>query len=186
MLIGPRFTDVPELHSVKTPGGARPQLTFFKDRVTNAQYQPGSGNFFIFESDKGGGEWYQIYRYDVATGNITMLTDGKSRNLGPVFEHSGNRIAYNSTRLNGQDTDIWVMDATDPKTDRMLMQLQGGGWSPIDWAHDGKQLLVHEGISAKKSNLWMVDVSSGEKKQITPRTEEEVAYGRARFSRDGK
>lgn len=186
MLITTRFADVPNVHAVTLPGGARTQLTFSKERVSGARYQPTSGNYFIFSSDKGGGEWYQIYRYDMANGNITLLTDGKSRNLSPVFEHDGNRIAYNSTRRTGQDTDIWVMDATDPKTDKMLLQLQGGGWSPSDWSRDGRQLLVHESISANRSNLWLVDMATGEKKQLTPQSNDEVAYGRALFSRDGK
>ena len=185
MLIGTRFADVPEIHQVKMPGGVRTQLTFFHDRVAGAQY-PESGNFFIFSSDKGGGEWYQIYRYDVGSGAITMLTDGKSRNLNPVFEHHGNRFAYNSTRRTGQDTDIWVLDASDPKSDHMLVQLQGGGWSPSDWSRDGKQLLVHESISANKTNLWLVEVATGQKRQITPDTNDEVAYGRAQYSADGK
>lgn len=185
MLITTRFSDVPQIHVVKMPGGARSQLTFFHERVSGAQY-PENGNFFIFSSDKGGGEWYQIYRFDVATGAVTMLTDGKSRNLGPVFERHGTRFAYNSTRRTGQDTDLWVMDATNPSSDHMLLQLQGGGWSPLDWSRDGKQLLVHESISANKANLWSVDVATGQKKQLTPATDDEVAYGRAQFSGDGK
>src|SRR5881275_83657 len=121
MLITTRFADVPEIHLVKTPGGARSQLTFFRDRVQAARYQPKSGNYFIFSSDKGGGEWFQYYRFDLSTGEITLLTDGKSRNLGARFAHIGNRFVYTSTRRTGQDTDIWIMDATDPKSDRMLL-----------------------------------------------------------------
>src|SRR5215469_17351918 len=33
MLITTRFADVPQIHLVKTPGGARTQLTFFPDRT---------------------------------------------------------------------------------------------------------------------------------------------------------
>src|SRR5579871_1077434 len=43
MLIGTRFADVPQIHSLKTPGGARTQLTFFRDRVQTALYQPKVG-----------------------------------------------------------------------------------------------------------------------------------------------
>jgi hypothetical protein len=38
MLITTRFSDVPQVHQVKMPGGARTQLTFFPDRVTGAHY----------------------------------------------------------------------------------------------------------------------------------------------------
>src|SRR6266404_4625630 len=39
MLISTRFADTSQVHLVKVPGGARTQLTFFKDSVTGATYQ---------------------------------------------------------------------------------------------------------------------------------------------------
>src|SRR5215471_16643573 len=186
MLISTRFADVPQIHLVKMPGGARTQLTFFPDRTGGAHYGPGS-NYFVFTKDIGGGEWFQYYRYDLADGNVTLLTDGKSRNTGRVAAHNDNRFAYSSTRRTGQDTDIWIMDATDPKTDHMLLQVDGGGWGAQDWSPDNKKLLVHQGISANQSYLWLVDVAGGEKKLLTPKSgNEEVAYGGAVFSKDGK
>src|SRR6185312_2359552 len=120
MLISTRFGDVPQIHRVSAPGAARTQLTFFPDRVTSAHYDPVNGSYFIFSKDIGGGEWYQYYRYDLDTGNITLLTDGKSRNLSAVFANHSGQLAYVSTRRNGQDTDLWLMDAGNPKTDHML------------------------------------------------------------------
>src|SRR5215471_7434915 len=187
MLITTRFADVPQVHLVKMPGGARTQLTFFPDRTGGAQYSPKDDSFFIFSKDVGGGEWYQFYRYDTADGKVTLLTDGKSRNLNARFAHHETRFAYSSTRRTGQDTDIWIIDATDPKTDRMLLQLQGGGWEALDWSTDNKQLLVFQEISATESYLWVVDVASGEKKLLTPKVEgQKIAYDSARFSKDGK
>ena len=84
MLITTRFGDTNQVHAVKMPGGARTQLTFFPDRVSAAAYPPRGEGSFVFSKDVGGDEWFQIYRYDVATGDVTLLTDGKSRNqLGP-------------------------------------------------------------------------------------------------------
>src|SRR3954454_13060587 len=40
MLITTRFGDVPQVHRVSTPGGARPQLTFFSDRIDAATFEP--------------------------------------------------------------------------------------------------------------------------------------------------
>src|SRR5450432_60577 len=113
MLIGTRFADVPQIHLVKMPGGDRTQLTFFPDRTGGGHYGP-KGDYFTFSKDIGGGEWFQIYRYDIASGKVTLLTDGKSRNTGRSFAHNDNRIAYTSTRRTGQDNDIYVVDPTDP------------------------------------------------------------------------
>ena len=186
LLMGTRFSDVPQVHLVKMPGGARTQLTFFPDRINSAQWGPKDGSFFIFSKDTGGGEWFQIYRYDVASGNVTLLTDGKSRNLSARFAHNDNRFAYTSTRRTGKDTDIWVMDAGDPKTDHLVLQLEGGGWEPLDWSPDNKSLLALEEVSINQSYLWLVDLATGNKKLLTPKGGEEISYNGARFSRDGK
>jgi dipeptidyl aminopeptidase/acylaminoacyl peptidase len=187
MLIITRFADVPQVHMVKMPGGARTQLTFFPDRVAGAHYSPKESNYFTFVKDIGGGEWFQFYRYDLADGNVSLLTDGKSRNSGGAFANNDNRFAYSSTRRTGQDTDIWIMDATNPKTDHMLLQLEGGGWEATDWSPDNQKLLVLQEISANQTYLWLVDVASGEKKLLTPKAgTEEVFYGVSTFSKDGK
>src|SRR5215813_4470161 len=186
MLINTRFGDVPQVHRVAAPGADRTQLTFFPDRVTSAHYDPVGGKYFIFSKDIGGGEWFQYYRYDADSGDITLLTDGKSRNLGAVFANKSGKFAYTSTRRNGEDTDLWVMDASDPKTNRMALQLQGGGWQPTDWSPDDRQLLLIQGISINESYIWLVDVASGQKKQLTQKGSEQVAYSDAKFSKDGK
>jgi len=187
MLIGTRFGDAQQLHLVKIPGGARTQLTFFPDPVSGASYQPTDGRYVVFSKDVGGGEFFQKYRYDVATGDITLLTDGKSRNVGGVWSHRGDRYAYMSTRRNGRDLDLWVMDPADPRTDRMVLELEGGGYAPLDWSPDDRTMLLHQGISVNESYLWLVDVATGVKTLLTTKQgNDTVAYGSAQFGRDGK
>jgi dipeptidyl aminopeptidase/acylaminoacyl peptidase len=189
MLITTRFGDVPQVHQVANPGGARTQLTFFPDRIAAAMYEPKKGDYFIFTKSIGGSEFDQNFRYDTASGDITLLTDGKSKNSEPTWSNNGERVAYTSTRRNGADTDVYVESPMDPKTDRMLSQVQGGGWSIEDWSPDDKQLLVLEEISINESYIWLFDSQTGEKKALTPRppaNAEKVSYTRARFSKDGK
>ena len=187
MLIETRFADTAQVHLVKFPGGARTQLTFFPDRIGNALYEPVHGESFLFTKDVGGGEFFQIYRYDTASGAITLLTDGKSRNTDPRWSYQGDRIAYGSTKQNGNDVDIWVVNANDPNSARMVAQMEGGGWGVTDWSSDGKQLLVMNFVSAAESYVWLVDVDSGKKELLTPKGETEtVARGNARFAKHGK
>ena len=187
LLIATRFGDVPQVHWVKSPGGERRQMTFYPDRVLGAHFEP-EGRYFVFTKDIGGGEWYQFYRYDVQSGEISLLTDGKSRNVGMVFAHGDTRIAYSSTRRNNADTDLWTMDTADSKTDHMLVELKGGGWQASDWSRDGKQILLLEGISINQSNVWLVDVATGQKKQLTAKQtpENQVSYDSPTFAADGR
>ena len=187
MLIATRFAETPQLHLVKMPEGARQQLTFFADSVGAGRFHPNGGDYIVFAKDIGGGEWYQLYRYDMKAGNVTLLTDGKSRNLPGPWSSDGDRIAYMSTRRTRKDTDLWVMNPGDPKTDHLLTQLAGGGWQPEDWSPDDKKILLKEEISINESYLWLVDTTTGEKIELAPRNAaEKVSYGEARFSKDGK
>jgi dipeptidyl aminopeptidase/acylaminoacyl peptidase len=187
MLIATRFGDTPQLHLVKTPEGARQQLTFFTDAVTTARFHPTTGDYIVFSKDIGGGEWYQLYRYDIKSGDVTLLTDGKARNLLGPWSAKGDRIAYMSTRRTGKDTDLWVMDPSAPKSDHLLTQLTGGGWEPLDWSPDDRHILLEEQLSINESYLWLVDTSTGEKTALTPRdATEKISYGNAYFSKDGK
>lgn len=186
ILIGTRFADSVQVHQVAMPGGARSQMTFFGDRVVDASYQPHKGEYFLFRKDVGGGEWFQIFRFDASTGVITMLTDGKSRNSEFVWSNKGDRIAYAGTLRNNADLDFYVIDpAAKPEPRKPLTENQGGGWQVRDWSPDDKTLLAIEGISINESHLWLVDVTTGVKKRLTPQGDK-VAYDPIGFSRDGK
>jgi len=189
MLIATRFADTPQLHVVKMPGGERQQLTFFADAVGGGRFHPNGGDYILFAKDIGGGEWYQLYRYDVASGEVRLLTDGKSRNLPGPWSSGGDQIAYMSTRRTGKDTDLWVMNPADPKSDRLLTKLEGGGWGPEDWSPDDSKILLKEEISLNEAYLWLVDTKTGEKTPLMPsgtKRGDKIAYGDARFSKDGK
>jgi dipeptidyl aminopeptidase/acylaminoacyl peptidase len=189
MLIATRFADTPQLHLVETPGGERRQLTFFADAVGNGRFHPNGGNYIVFSKDVGGGEWFQLYRYDMASGDVTMLTDGKSRNLMGPWSSGGDQVAYMSTRRTGKDTDLWVMNPAEPKRDRLLTKLEGGGWGPEDWSPDDSKILLKEEISLNEAYLWLVYTKTGEKTSLMPagtKRGDKIAYGDARFSKDGK
>ncbi len=188
MLIVTRFADTGQVHQVKFPGGARSQLTFFPDNVGNGiYYEPVKGESFTFLKDVGGGEFFQLYRYDFASGDVRLLTDGKSRNTSPRWSYQGDRVAFGSTRRNGNDVDIWVVNASDASSVHMVAQLEGGGWEVDDWSPDGTKLLAVNGVSAAESYVWLIDVASGNKELLTPKAgSDTVAYSNARFAKDGK
>jgi dipeptidyl aminopeptidase/acylaminoacyl peptidase len=187
MLITTRFCDTNQVHHVRFPGGARKQMTFFPDSVSGVLYEPTQGNYFIFHKGSGGNERFQAYRYDLNTGNVTLLTDGQSRNSEGTWSNRGDRLVYTSTRRNGTDTDLYVIDPADPKSDRLLLELKGGGWGVLDWSPDDSKILLVEYVSANESYLWLLDVASASKTALTPRDGgEKIAYSGGQFCKDGK
>ncbi|MBW3623730.1 MAG: S9 family peptidase [Armatimonadetes bacterium] len=187
MLIGTRFGETVQIHRVTAPGGARRQITFFRDVAGGGSYQPKHGEYFVFNKGVGGNEFNQNYRYDFDTGAVTLLTDGTSKNSPGVWSRQGDRRAYTSTRRNGKDLDIYVVDPARPETDRMLAALEGGGWAALDWSPDDRRLLVREYLSINESYLWLMDSETGEKTLLTPKGgPEKIAYGGGQFHPDGK
>ncbi|MFB2769433.1 alpha/beta fold hydrolase [Pelatocladus sp. BLCC-F211] len=187
MLISTRFADTPQVHLVKFPLGSRQQMTFFPERVGGGTFQPTQGDYFVFSKDIDGNEFNQNYRYDLATGDITLLTDGKSKNSRGVWSNSGDRMIYTSTRRTGKDNDFYIIDPKNTQSNKLLAQVEGGGWQPLDWSPDDRKILAIEYVSVNESYLWLVDTNSGEKKLITSKGgKEKVSYGGGLFSKDGK
>lgn len=188
MLVSTRFGNTAQLHQVAAPLGMRRQMTFFDEPVGSGGYDPIDGKFFLFSRDTGGNEFSQLFRYDFADGRVTPLTDGgRSQNGFSAWSPDYRLRLYSSTRRNGADRDLYVMDPRDPKnTDRLVLQVSGGGWGARDWSPDGRTLIVGEYVSVNESHLWLVDFATGEKREFSPRAEKGVAYGGAAFTADGK
>jgi dipeptidyl aminopeptidase/acylaminoacyl peptidase len=186
LLITTRFADAMQLHEVKMPGGARRQITFTREPVAGAEWQPKQGRYIVFRQDAGGGEFFQLYRLDPDSGRITLLTDGKSRNESAQFARSGKLMAYTSTRRNGRDADIYVMDPAEPKTDHLVCEVSGGGWGVSDWSEDENTLLLIEEISINQSRVYLLDLKTRKRELLTPDQTAPVSYANAKFARDGR
>jgi hypothetical protein len=88
MLVTTRFASTQQVHRVRTPGGAREQLTFYDEPISEVTAHPRRGGF-VFGKDTGGSEFWQLYWFDDATREVRLLTDGKSRNSGALFSADG-------------------------------------------------------------------------------------------------
>ncbi|MBL9100307.1 MAG: alpha/beta fold hydrolase [Myxococcales bacterium] len=186
LLITTRFADTQQLHEVRGPGLDRRQLTFFKDKVTYASWPPaGDGGFLVYSKDIGGNEFAQNWRLDRATGQSTLLTDGASKNTLGAWTNAGDRMAYTSTRRNRKDTDLYVVDPRDPKTDKKVADVEGS-WNVLDWSPDDRTLLVQQYVSVNESFLWTFDATTGERAQLTEKTTPPTSWSGGAFTADGR
>jgi dipeptidyl aminopeptidase/acylaminoacyl peptidase len=182
MLISTRFGNTNQIHRVAFPMGARQQLTFEAEPVGAAIWSPKSADIMLVQKDVGGNEFYQIYA--MKDGRLDLLTDGKSRNGLNAWSKDGSLVAYTSTRRNGRDNDIYVMDPRDPKTTRMVAQVDGGGWGVSDIAPDKSWALVAKYVSVQKVDLFRLDLASGKLTPIGDHSKS-IAYGGGAFAPDG-
>ena len=182
-LISTRFASTAQLHLVEHPMGARQQLTFGEEPIGSGKLAP-DGRSVYYLRDVGGGEFFQVYRLDRRSGRSELLTDGKSRHEGLILSHDGKQIAWASTARNGKDHDIYAGSTADPKKVRRLTEREGS-WEPVDFSRDGKRLLVVQERAVDDSDLHVVDLATGEMRQITPK-EGKGSVADAAFAPDGK
>ncbi|MEL7232070.1 MAG: S9 family peptidase, partial [Pseudomonadota bacterium] len=113
ILIGTRFGEVSQVHHVKTPGGARTQVTFYDEPVGGGSMNPAGGSF-VFARDTGGDEFFQGYLFNLANGEVTQFTEPGTRNGGLAWSDDGSQVAWYRSTAGDPNWDILVADPSDP------------------------------------------------------------------------
>lgn len=183
IIISTRFGSTSQLHRVIQPMGARTQITFFDEPVTGVTYEPLKAEYLVYSKDVGGNEFGQLYKLDLKTLQSKLLTDGgRSQNGGVTWRKDGKGFYYSSTKRNGEDRDIYYLDPNNSKSDRLILQVKGGGWGISDISKDGKKLLISEYVSANESHIWLLEIESGKLSEVTDRNSKSVIQAAANFS----
>ena len=195
LLIRTRLNNTLQLHLVSTPGTKPVPITDFSDAVSGASFQPKKGEYILFEKANGGDEVFQIFRLDIATKTVTAISDPKERASAPSWNRKGDRIVYTTTTIDRNNASrvpmikLVLSDPLKPESARTIATFEGGRWLNFRFSPDDKMLVFSEYVSANESHIWTMNIADGEKKRLTPEKKAgatSVAYGAARFSRDGK
>ena len=187
-----------QLQLLKSPLGAMEQITDFPDPVRNAHFHPKHGKYIVFAKDTGGNEAMQLFRLDLADKKVTLLTDPNEKHAYGPWDHQGKLMLMYSTQLdktaqgstrNEVTVNVALIDPLHPEKKRQLVSLPGGGWGEFQWSPDSKHIVAVKRKSANEGSVWLIDVASGEKKQLLPSAvdaNKQVSYDNPHFSRDGK
>lgn len=185
MLIKTRFAETAQLHWIARPGGARRQLTFFKEPVGEAAMRPSGPATFVYGMDQGGSENFQLYLFRLTDARPVLLTDGKSKNQGALWSRKGDRLVFNSTARNDKDFDFILLDPEKGER-RTLLEVEGHWWA-ADWSPDDSRLLVMKYVSANESHPFILDVAAGKIEPLFPGREgRKISYGALRWSAGGR
>ncbi|MFM7378492.1 MAG: prolyl oligopeptidase family serine peptidase [Erythrobacter sp.] len=181
VLISTRFANVSQLHRVAMPMGARTQLSFEAETVRGS-YAPMKGDVIVVSKDRGGDEYFQLHT--LKNGRLTLLTDGKSRNEINAWSNDGSLIGFSSTRRNGIDADLYVMDPRDPASSRMVWESKGGGWAIAAFSNDNAAAYVADYRSVEDADIYRLDLATGTMTPIgDPKAK--VSYGNLEVGPDG-
>lgn len=172
------------LHVVSEPG-ERPQFANSLPRNVRGFYTHPDHSYAVFRSDEGGNEQYQLYRWDFENSEPFLLTSGDERASFGAFEPGGARIAYTSTRRNGSDSDIYLMDPTSPESDQKVLE-RAGSWFVSDWSPIAEELLIVRTISSIENEMYRFDLTSGEVTPVNDSLSGPTRAGAVQYSKDGQ
>jgi dipeptidyl aminopeptidase/acylaminoacyl peptidase len=185
VLIATRFGESYQLHTVESPKGMRRQLTFFTEPVLGGLVCPDFRTpYLLFSKDSAGDERYQILKLNLMTDDYQMLTDGKSIYSAVLWSNKGDKISFSTNVRNGRDFDVYIGTLEGGKSFQPIVQKEGH-WYAVDWSPDDAALLIQLFISASESYNYILDLVTKKLTELNP-VDEKIAYGSARWAKDGK
>jgi dipeptidyl aminopeptidase/acylaminoacyl peptidase len=159
-------------------------LTDFADPVRVASYEPLRGEYVVFERGSGGDEASQLYRTDLATRRVTLLSNPDERHQLQGWLHRTSALLYLSVPLDrtasGRSRSeisqtLSLVDPLQPSSRRRLAELPGGGWAVGGVSWDDTRIALTRYLSANESEVWLLDIASGNRQRLLPATGEAPA-----------
>ena len=188
---------VPQLYRLDRPLGTLDQLTDGPEPVTSASWEPRNGRYLVFERSKGGDEAAQLYRLELATKQTTLLTNPDEAHDIVGWVRASALLLYTAVPLDRTaqggsrasiDTALWSVDPEQPQGRRKVADLPGPGWFGGDVSDDGRQVAFTRYRSANESEVWIVDLATGARRQALPAAGEAIkaTHFAGAFSKDGR
>src|SRR5690242_18338439 len=185
MLADDRWSD--DLYYVSATGGVPRRVTFDAALFSGFSWLPG-GSGFVFSSSRGSTLLYlptmHLWQVPLDGGEPRQLTFGDESDASPDIDSRG-RLVSSRIRLN---FDIWKFPVDFAPAENVhravrishqTAQVQTPSLSP-----DGRQL-VYLSDTGGHGNLWVLDLSSGQSRQITFEKDPALIMGVPLWAPDG-
>lgn len=157
------------LWRVPVGGGWPDQLTPFDDETVRLIAVSPADGTIAFCADRNGDEFHQLYLLDPDGGWPQQITDA------PEVQHfvkedawspDGTKLAYSANARAPTDMEIWIRDIESGESRPLFGEgcfMTAGAWSP-----DGTQLLAVDFRHNSDTTIHLLDVESGEARELTP------------------
>jgi dipeptidyl aminopeptidase/acylaminoacyl peptidase len=158
------------LWKVNAEGGWPVQLSQSDDRQYGGAWSP-NGKWIVFESDKGGGEIYDLFAIPSNGGEIVNLTNTPdiSENSA-VWSPDGSRMAISYKPKTASAIDVAILDWKTREVHNLTQEkTKDHVWGGTFWSPDGKYIYATRSDAGfNDSDVYRVDVATGASENLTP------------------
>jgi|HubBroStandDraft_4_1064222.scaffolds.fasta_scaffold01338_4 dipeptidyl aminopeptidase/acylaminoacyl peptidase len=158
------------LWKVNAEGGWPVQLSQSDDRQYGGTWSP-DGKWIVFESDKGGGEIYDLFAIPSNGGETINLTNTPdiSEN-GAVWSPDGSRMAISYKPKTASAIDVAILDWKTREVHNLTQEkTKDHVWGGAFWSPDGKYIYATRADAGfNNSDVYRVDVATGASENLTP------------------
>jgi len=143
------------------------QLTDFPDGISGFSVSP-TGQDVLITASAGGSEQNDIYHYDVETGELTELyIDPKVVYSPNVWFNDGSAFVFSANDADPTSFHLYVHDLSSGGTFPIVQR--DGYWFCTDVSQEGSKFVLGRYFSASESEVFVLDLESGEYIDITSR-----------------
>lgn len=159
------MSGVSQVYRLKANGWPE-QLTFFPDGADFYNLSH-NGKWIVAGAAWGGSEQTNLHLVEVATGRTEPLTNvDKVQIANPLWSYDNQKIYYRTNEANGRDFHIHEMNIATRATRPVLVQ--EGYHAPHTISKDGAWLVAVKYPSNVDSDMYLVNLGSGEVTHLTP------------------
>ncbi len=146
------------------------KLTTFPDGIGGYELSD-DGNWIAITASVGGSEQADLYLMDSVTAKLEPLfVDPKVVYQNPLWRRDSKAFAYRANDESSADFHVYLFDIETRAHKKVFAGK--GHHDPADFNHKGTKLVVSKYNSASFSQLFEVDLESGDFREITPKAEE--------------
>ncbi len=165
--------------------GSNPELLIGGEGYDAEATVSPDGKYVIFTSTRSGD--IDLWRYEIATGDLLQLTDKPGYDGGAFFSRDSNKIVWRASRPEGEDLDVYnellAQNLVEPKAlnlfvanidgseARQVTDLPGANWAPFFYP-DGQRIIFasnHHTLDqgGREFDLFMIGVDGTGLERVT-------------------
>jgi Tol biopolymer transport system component len=162
------------------------QLVMNDDRQIRARFTPNDGAV-VYNQDRNGNEYYDIYEVPVDGGEPRNLTNTPDiSETVSQFSPDGKLLAIGVKQKTAPSTNLGVMEWPSGSVRQLTHEANPkANWLPNAFSPDGRFLYATRSIGTDDSEIFRIDVATGASEQLLEHTGTQLVSA-SRISHDGR